>query len=143
MQAGAGVEDPWASIDFPSLLQAFASPVPLILDSALLHNIFATPKFIVDEFFFLAPPRIDRLTFAASITNTLAIGCCGLVALAFLAVLLRREGDESEPPPEVPLEGESHQDGPAQPEPDAAHVGRGNKAGNITYNAATDANDKR
>jgi hypothetical protein len=99
MEAGLGAEDPRALIDAPSLLRAFASPIPLILDSAILHNLFSAPKFIVDELFFLAPPRIDRFAFADSITNTLVVGCSGLVALAFLAVLLRPGGDETEEPP--------------------------------------------
>lgn len=99
MEAGLGVEDPRDLIDASSLLRAFVSPIPLILDSALLHNLFSTPKFIVDELFFLAPPRIDRFVFADSITSTLVVGCCGLVALAFLAVLLWREGDETGDPP--------------------------------------------
>ena len=88
----------------PSLLRALASPVPLILDTALLHNLFSTPKFIVDELVFLAPPRIDRFTFADSITHTLVIGCCGLVALTFLTVLLRREDGEAEAPSEGELQ---------------------------------------
>jgi hypothetical protein len=117
MQAGTGVEDPRSLIDLPSLLRALASPVPLILDTALLHNLFSTPKFIVDELFFLAPPRIDRFTFADSITSTLIVGCCGLVALTFVAVLLRREDGETEAPPEVPPGGEPPEEEPPAPEP--------------------------
>ncbi len=97
-QAGSGVEDPRALIDAASVLRALASPVPLFLDSALLHNLFTTPKFIVDELFFLAPPRLDRIAFADAITHTLVAGSCGLVALAFLAMLRRRAGAASAEP---------------------------------------------
>ena len=96
-EAGAPAEDPRALIDFAGVVRALASPVPLILDSALLHNLFTTPKFIVDELFFLAPPRLDRVTFADSITHSLIAGCSGLVALAFFAAVRQADDATAEP----------------------------------------------
>jgi len=137
MQAGLGVEYPRALIDAPSLLRAFASPIPLILDSALLHNLFSTPKFIVDELFFLAPPRIDRVVFANSITNTLVAGCCGLVALAFLAVVRQHGTTAAGAAAGEPPEDERPEFEPPEDEPHTAALGAAGDKRPRIYAAAT------
>lgn len=96
MEAALAAGDPGSLTGASNLLRAFAGPGLLLLDSAFLHNLFSAPKFIVDEAFFLAPPRLDSLAFDASILHGLVVGCCGLLALAFLAALRRVNAQETE-----------------------------------------------